>query len=140
MGMMDNMMHPTSLFSGTKCPSLWANGPDVQGFHNFPNKPAFNGPRTVTQSPVTTGSSVLAMKYEGGVLMAADTLGSYGSMARFPDLNRIMKQRSRVRRQPSLRVIRPQSAAEGEVEKDLKQLSSSMGCLRAEQREEPTRV
>ena len=62
----------------------------------------------VTQSPVTTGSSVLAMKYEviqlslelislhqllllvqilifstqGGVLMAADTLGSYGSMAR----------------------------------------------------------
>lgn len=89
--MMDNMMHQTSLFSGTKCPSLWANGPDVQGFHNFPNKPAFNGPRTVTQSPVTTGSSVLAMKYKGGVLMAADTLGSYGSMARFPDLNRIMK-------------------------------------------------
>ena len=62
----------------------------------------------VTQSPVTTGSSVHAMKYEviqlslelislhqllllvqilifstqGGVLMAADTLGSYGSMAR----------------------------------------------------------
>ena len=28
---------------------------------------------------------------QGGVLMAADTLGSYGSMARFPDLNRIMK-------------------------------------------------
>ena len=37
----------SNIFSGTKCPSLWANGPDVQGFHNFPNKPAFNGPRTV---------------------------------------------------------------------------------------------
>merc|ERR1712192_169492 len=49
-------------------------------------------------------------------------------------------ERNRVRRQPSLRVARPQSAAEGEVEKDLKQLSSSMSCLRAEQREEPTRV
>lgn len=85
------MMPNTSLFSATRCPALWANGPDVQGYHSFPNKPAFNGPRTVTQSPGTTGSSVLAMKYEGGVIMAADTLGSYGSMARFPDLQRILK-------------------------------------------------
>jgi len=84
-------MNTASLFSGTKCPSLWANGPDVQGYHTFPNRPAFTGPRTVTQSPVTTGSSVLAMKYEGGVMMAADTLGSYGSLARFTQLNRIMK-------------------------------------------------
>jgi len=80
-----------AFISGMKCPPLWANGPDVQGYHTFPNKPAFCGPRTVTQSPVTTGSSVLAMKYEGGVMIAADTLGSYGSMARFPDLNRILK-------------------------------------------------
>ena len=30
-------------------------------------------------------------------MVAADTLGSYGSMARFPDLNRIMKvQRNRI--------------------------------------------
>merc|ERR1711990_670379 len=49
-------------------------------------------------------------------------------------------ERSRVRRQPSLRVVRPRSEAEGEVEKDLKQLSSSMSCLRADQRQEPTRV
>lgn len=85
------MMNGSSLFSNSKVPALWANGPDVQGMHTFPNKPAFCGPRTVSQSPVTTGSSVLAMKYEGGVMVAADTLGSYGSMARFPDLNRIMK-------------------------------------------------
>ena len=31
------------------------------------------------------------MKYDGGVVIAADTLGSYGSMARFPDLQRILK-------------------------------------------------
>jgi len=84
-------MSNAAFLSGTKCPPLWANGPDVQGYHTFPNKPAFCGPRTVTQSPVTTGSSLLAMKYEGGVMIAADTLGSYGSMARFPDLNRIIK-------------------------------------------------
>jgi len=43
-----------------------------------------------TQQPVVTGSSVVALKYRGGVLMAADTLGSYGSMARFTDSKRIM--------------------------------------------------
>jgi 20S proteasome subunit beta 7 len=31
------------------------------------------------------------MKYDGGVIIAADTLGSYGSMARFPDLKRVLK-------------------------------------------------
>merc|ERR1712096_109320 len=53
--------------------------------------PMAAGPKKVSQSPVTTGSSVLAMKYDGGVVIAADTLGSYGSMARFPDLKRILK-------------------------------------------------
>jgi len=62
-------------------------------------------------------------------------------VANRPPLARPAEQRSRVRRQPSLRVARPLSEAEGEVvEKDLKQLSSSMSCLRAEQRQEPTRV
>ncbi|OQR83545.1 proteasome subunit beta [Achlya hypogyna] len=43
-----------------------------------------------TQSPIVTGTSVIAVKYAGGVLMAADTLGSYGSLARFTDSRRIM--------------------------------------------------
>ncbi|KAF0698179.1 Aste57867_11164 [Aphanomyces stellatus] len=43
-----------------------------------------------TQSPIVTGTSVIAVKYRGGVLMAADTLGSYGSLARFTDNRRIM--------------------------------------------------
>merc|ERR1712121_82346 len=84
-------MMPSTVFQDTKCPPLWANGPDVQGIHSFPNRPALAGPKKVTQSPVTTGSSVLAMKYIGGVVIAADTLGSYGSMARFRDVSRVMK-------------------------------------------------
>jgi len=70
---------------------LWANGPDVQNIHQFPNKPQEPGPHRATQSPVTTGSSVLAMKYDGGVVVAADTLGSYGSLARFTEIERVIK-------------------------------------------------
>jgi len=86
-----NSLAQNSLMSGDKCPPLWANGPDVQGHHNFPNRPTVLGPRKATQSPVTTGSSVLSMKYDGGVIIAADTLGSYGSLARFPNVQRIIK-------------------------------------------------
>ncbi|TMW55818.1 hypothetical protein Poli38472_008466 [Pythium oligandrum] len=45
--------------------------------------------RQRTQSPIVTGTSVVALKYKDGVLMAADTLGSYGSLARFTDQRRI---------------------------------------------------
>lgn len=40
---------------------------------------------------MVTGTSVLGLKFEGGVMIAADTLGSYGSLARFRNLSRIMK-------------------------------------------------
>ncbi len=36
-----------------------------------------------------TGTSVLALKFAGGVMLAADTLGSYGSLARYTDLRRL---------------------------------------------------
>lgn len=45
--------------------------------------------RQRTQSPIVTGTSVIALKYAGGVVMAADTLGSYGSLARFTDQRRM---------------------------------------------------
>ncbi|TDH68389.1 hypothetical protein CCR75_003573 [Bremia lactucae] len=45
--------------------------------------------RQRTQSPIVTGTSVIALKYKGGVMMAADTLGSYGSLARFTDQRRL---------------------------------------------------
>lgn len=66
-------------------------------FNNYgPNasapKPMSNshyGPKTQTVDPYVTGTSVLAIKYKDGVMVAADTLASYGSLARFRDIRRI---------------------------------------------------
>ena len=41
--------------------------------------------------PRKIGSSVLAVKYDKGVMIAADTLASYGSLARYKDIKRIIK-------------------------------------------------
>ncbi|ELT98117.1 hypothetical protein CAPTEDRAFT_178772 [Capitella teleta] len=40
---------------------------------------------------MVTGTSVLGVKFDGGIIIAADTLGSYGSLARFRDCPRVMK-------------------------------------------------
>ena len=40
---------------------------------------------------MTSGTSVLGVKFDGGVVIAADTLGSYGSLARFRSVSRLMK-------------------------------------------------
>ena len=42
------------------------------------------------RSPTVTGTSVLGVKFNGGVMLAADMLGSYGSMARYRNISRIM--------------------------------------------------
>lgn len=42
-----------------------------------------------TSRPIVTGSTVIGVKYSGGVLIAADTLCSYGSTARFKDVCRL---------------------------------------------------
>ena len=34
------------------------------------------GPKQATQSPIVTGTSVIALKFKDGVVMAADNLGS----------------------------------------------------------------
>ncbi|NWI97598.1 PSB4 protein, partial [Pitta sordida] len=43
------------------------------------------------RSPMVTGTSVLGLRFEGGVFLAADTGGSYGSLARFRGISRIQK-------------------------------------------------
>ncbi|EFA85542.1 proteasome subunit beta type 4 [Heterostelium album PN500] len=42
-----------------------------------------------TTDPIVTGSSVIAIKYNGGVVMGCDTLCSYGSLARFNNIQRV---------------------------------------------------
>ncbi|KAF2178498.1 proteasome endopeptidase complex, beta subunit [Zopfia rhizophila CBS 207.26] len=49
------------------------------------------GPQQHTQSPIVTGTSVVAAKFKDGVVIAADNLASYGSLARFTDVKRIRK-------------------------------------------------
>lgn len=41
--------------------------------------------------PSTSGTSVVGLVYDGGVMVAADTLGSYGSLARFRNVERTFK-------------------------------------------------
>lgn len=45
--------------------------------------------RKHTMNPMITGTSILGVKYDGGVMLAADTLGSYGSLARFRNISRM---------------------------------------------------
>ncbi|KAJ9137875.1 Proteasome subunit beta [Pleurostoma richardsiae] len=48
-----------------------------------------SGPKNATQSPIVTGTSVIAIKFKDGVVIAADNLASYGSLARFTDVKRL---------------------------------------------------
>ncbi|KAI9809865.1 MAG: hypothetical protein M1825_000298 [Sarcosagium campestre] len=49
-----------------------------------------SGPNQHTQSPIVTGTSVLGVKFKDGVVIAADNLASYGSLARFTDVKRLL--------------------------------------------------
>ena len=42
-----------------------------------------------TQYPIVTGASVIAVSYNGGIILGADTLASYGSMARYKGVCRL---------------------------------------------------
>ncbi|CAE6509976.1 unnamed protein product, partial [Rhizoctonia solani] len=42
-----------------------------------------------TQQPIVTGTSVLGIRYKDGIMLAADNLASYGSLARFKDMKRL---------------------------------------------------
>mmetsp|Transcript_38884 Transcript_38884/g.111242 ORF Transcript_38884/g.111242 Transcript_38884/m.111242 type:complete len:243 (-) Transcript_38884:10-738(-) len=48
-------------------------------------------PKRHTLQPIVTGATVVGMKYAGGVLLAADTMASYGSQARYKDVCRLKK-------------------------------------------------
>lgn len=50
-----------------------------------------DAPRKHTSQPIVTGSTVIGIKYKDGVMLAADTLASYGSMARYKDMRRLSR-------------------------------------------------
>ncbi|EGF79626.1 hypothetical protein BATDEDRAFT_16747 [Batrachochytrium dendrobatidis JAM81] len=50
---------------------------------------ARGGPITHTQQPIVTGTSVIGIKYKDGIMMTADTLASYGSLAQIRDMKRM---------------------------------------------------
>ncbi|KAM9838920.1 proteasome subunit beta type-4 [Aulostomus maculatus] len=82
--------------SGLKL-SFWENGPKPGQFYSFPGGTSSSGPGAAcgpvrhTLNPMVTGTSVLGVKFTGGVVIAADMLGSYGSLARFRNISRLMK-------------------------------------------------
>ncbi|XP_065509682.1 proteasome subunit beta type-4 [Caloenas nicobarica] len=74
-------------------PPFWAGGP-APGQTYIPGGPGpvtSIVPFTRTLSPTVTGTSVLGVKFAGGVMIAADTMGSYGSLARFRGISRLLK-------------------------------------------------
>uniref|UniRef100_A0A672JYH5 Proteasome subunit beta n=2 Tax=Sinocyclocheilus grahami TaxID=75366 RepID=A0A672JYH5_SINGR len=76
--------------------NFWENGPKPGQFYSFPGNSSSSaapgcGPIKHTLNPMVTGTSVLGLKFTGGVIIAADMLGSYGSLARFRNISRLMK-------------------------------------------------
>ncbi|KAB8336841.1 hypothetical protein FH972_021149 [Carpinus fangiana] len=61
---------------------------DIYGAYN-PSHLHTTGPKTHTQSPSVTGTSVIGVKFDKGVVIAADNLASYGSLARFTNVRRL---------------------------------------------------
>ncbi|KAI5793041.1 nucleophile aminohydrolase [Geopyxis carbonaria] len=72
-------------------PEVWGRPrDDVYGAYDH-SQLASPGPSQHTLQPIVTGTSVVAMKYNGGVVIAADNLASYGSLARFTDVERLQQ-------------------------------------------------
>lgn len=57
--------------------------------NHAPKLDAFSEGVQRTQQPIVTGTSVLALTYKDGIMIAADNLASYGSLARFKDMQRL---------------------------------------------------
>lgn len=70
-----NVMYPTCGAKGFTLMSQAGNGQ----------------PHRHTQDPYVTGTSVLGIKYKDGVMLAADTLGSYGSTKRYKSVDRLIR-------------------------------------------------
>jgi 20S proteasome subunit beta 7 len=88
----------------TKFGSLWQYGPVPGEFYNFPSA-RVGGLDVLTKyqhdsqrnsGPITTGTSVIGMAYKDGVIVAADNLVSYGSLARYRNCDRVIKVNDKI--------------------------------------------
>ncbi|XP_065182889.1 proteasome subunit beta type-4-like [Sycon ciliatum] len=79
-----------SFFKDSRPSPLWSGGPAPGCLHEFPMRTAADQGRQHTTQPITTGTSVLGIRFNGGVMIAADTLGSYGSLSRFRSVSRVI--------------------------------------------------
>ncbi|KOB74710.1 Proteasome subunit beta type [Operophtera brumata] len=78
---------------------LWQNGPAPGAFYNFPaNSSNYGRNNHISQDftshsalPITTTTTVIGVKFDKGCVIAGDTLGSYGSLARFRNCPRVTK-------------------------------------------------
>ena len=69
----------SSNFHNPLLPAGGAQGPSFGswGAQAAPTAQAANdGPNTRTQQPIVTGTGVLGLKFNGGVMLASDTLGA----------------------------------------------------------------
>ncbi|ODV84183.1 hypothetical protein CANARDRAFT_29336 [[Candida] arabinofermentans NRRL YB-2248] len=57
----------------------------------FNNASSCDFPTMLTQQPMITGTSVIAIKYNDGLIIAADNMGSYGSLMKIDDLERLIQ-------------------------------------------------
>ncbi|KAF2857773.1 proteasome core particle subunit beta 7 [Piedraia hortae CBS 480.64] len=64
---------------------------DVYGAYNWAHLHGQQQPQTHTQTPIVTGTSVVAIKYKDGTVIAADNLASYGALARFTNVHRLKR-------------------------------------------------
>ncbi|BFZ14135.1 hypothetical protein BsWGS_17174 [Bradybaena similaris] len=85
------MASRTFEMSGPK--SLWSFEPPPGSFYRFPteqgNFPLESVQRTL--KPSILGGSVLGLQFRDGAVIAADTLGSYGTLARYRNCERLFK-------------------------------------------------
>ncbi len=57
--------------------------------NNVRSSAGYQEPIRHTTRPIVTGTTVLGVRYQDGVMLASDTLASYGSLARYKDVRRI---------------------------------------------------
>lgn len=70
-----------------------------------------------TQQPLVTGTSVLGIVYADGIMLAADNLASYGSLARFRDIQRIYPLYSSSSASPSQSTTSSEKTTSSDVKK-----------------------